>query len=286
MTNTFLIADSGSTKTAWRLVAPGGGTLAAFHSQGINPFHQTEDEIRGILAGEAAPRLDGLAVGRLCFYGSGIRPEMEPAVRALLGAAFPSAGHIEVASDLLGAARALCGRRAGVACILGTGSNSCLYDGRQIVLNTPPLGYILGDEGSGAVLGAHLLNGLYKGWLPGELRRAFEETCGTDLPGVVRRVYREPLANRFLASLSPFVRRHIACAELERMVVGCFRQFLDHNVRPYLSAQDSPVSALGSVAFHYSRQLEKALEAEGMRKGTIVQGPMDGLVRYHLDLPE
>lgn len=286
MMNTCLIADSGSTKTDWCLVEQGQATRTVFHSQGINPFHQSEEDIRKILTGEVAPRLSGHTVSRLCFYGSGIRPEMEPLMRTLLGAAFPSAGRVEVASDLLGAARALCGHREGVACILGTGSNSCLYDGRNIVLNTPPLGYILGDEGSGAVLGARLLNGLYKGWLPKELRRAFEDTYGIDLSRVIQRVYREPLANRFLAGLSPFIRQHIACAEVEMMVVDCFRQFLCRNVRPYLSQGNSPVSALGSVAFHYSSQFEKALEAEGMRKGTIAQSPMDGLVRYHLGQPE
>ena len=155
---TVLIADSGSTKTDWAFMGQ------RISTQGINPFHQDEDTIRRILKEELLPQLtsDIIHLKSILFYGSGVRPELEEKMQRLLREAFPQAEYIEAHGDLLGAAYALCGNQEGIACILGTGANSCLYDGQQIVKNTPPMGYILGDEGSGAVLGVRFLNALYK----------------------------------------------------------------------------------------------------------------------------
>ena len=273
MNENLLIADSGSTKTDWAL-----GSLR-LKTQGINPFHQDDDGIRTILTEELLPQLPPNLASPVSiqFYGSGVRPELEPKMERLLREAFPHAQHVEAHSDLLGAARALCGQHEGIACILGTGANSCLYDGRQIVRNTPPLGYILGDEGSGAVLGVRFLNALYKGRLPEDLQREFESWSGLTLASIVDRVYRQPLANRWLASLSVFIRQHVAQPAVRELVVSNFRDFILRNVEPY-GRRDLTLSAVGSIAYHYAAQLEEAADKEGYAFGTILRSPIDGLV--------
>ena len=274
----ILIADSGSTKTDWALQSA-AGAVARFHTQGINPFHQDRAVIAEILRSELLPQLNPSEVSCVCFYGSGVRPELEPVMMALLQEAFPQAKQVEAHSDLLGAARALCGHNYGIASILGTGSNSCLYDGRRIIQNTPALGYILGDEGSGGVLGKHFLHELYKGVLSEKIRSEFEREYGLTMSDVIQRVYREPMPNRFLASLAPFVHRHLSDAAVNRLVIDNFRDFFRYNIRPY--HLEMPVSFVGSIAWHFRDQLAEAAKAEGFRLGTILQSPIDGLLRFH-----
>ena len=199
-------------------------------------------------------------------------------MRRLLSLVFPSAA-VEAHGDLLGAARAVCGHSEGIACILGTGANSCLYDGCRIVGNTPPLGYILGDEGSGAVLGARFLNALYKGFLPASLLADFESELSMSMGDVIARVYRAPLANRFLASLSPYVSRYMDVPEVVRLVVDNFRDFFRRNVVHYRRT-DLPVGFVGSIAYHYEQQLREAADAEGFMVGVVMKSPMDGLLRF------
>ena len=269
-----LIADSGSTKTDW-VLTDGGAIVGRYHTQGINPVHQTEADVLTILRHELLPQLPQQP-SSVHFYGSGVRPELETVVTELLKAAFPTAAVVEAHSDLLGAARAVCGRAEGIACILGTGANSCLYDGRAIVKNTPALGYILGDEGSGAVLGIKFLNALYKGFLPLSVAADFQTVMGLTVADVIARVYRQPMANRFLASLSPFVKRHLDVPEVEALVVENFRNFFRRNVAPY-DRPDLPVSFVGSMAWHYADQLAEAATSEGLRVGKILKSPIDGL---------
>lgn len=286
-----LIADSGSTKTDWCLLES-GGDCHRFSTQGINPCHQSEEEIAAILEQEVTPHLRQLQTARpqtLWFYGSGATPaakqRVEQPLRRLLG----TEADITVESDLVGAARALCQHSRGIACILGTGANSCLYDGQRIVANTPALGYILGDEGSGAVLGIRFLNALFKGQLPDELRQEFVTETGLSLDAIIQRVYRQPLANRFLASLSPFIHRHIDLQQVEAMVIDHFRQFIRKNIQPYYDnprlKEALPASpelhVTGSVGFHYQRQLAAAAALEGMRLGRVMGSPMEGLIGYH-----
>lgn len=286
-----LIADSGSTKTDWCLLES-GGDCHRFSTQGINPCHQSEEEIAAILEQEVTPHLRQLQTARpqtLWFYGSGATPaakqRVEQPLRHLLG----TEADITVESDLVGAARALCQHSRGIACILGTGANSCLYDGQRIVANTPALGYILGDEGSGAVLGIRFVNALFKGQLPDELRQEFVTETGLSLDAIIQRVYRQPLANRFLASLSPFIHRHIDLQQVEAMVIDHFRQFIRKNIQPYYDdprlKEALPASpelhVTGSVGFHYQRQLAAAAALEGMRLGRVMGSPMEGLIGYH-----
>ena len=286
-----LIADSGSTKTDWCLLES-GGDCHRFSTQGINPCHQSEEEIAAILEQEVTPHLRQLQTARpqtLWFYGSGATPaakqRVEQPLRRLLG----TEADITVESDLVGAARALCQHSRGIACILGTGANSCLYDGQRIVANTPALGYILGDEGSGAVLGIRFVNALFKGQLPDELRQEFVTETGLSLDAIIQRVYRQPLANRFLASLSPFIHRHIDLQQVEALVIDHFRQFIRKNIQPYYDdprlKEALPASpelhVTGSVGFHYQRQLAAAAALEGMRLGRVMGSPMEGLIGYH-----
>lgn len=274
----ILIADSGSTKTEWAAAAD--GEMAVLRTQGINPFHMSRETIAGILRDELMPQLDAVAVESVCFYGSGVRPECVPLMEQLLREAFPLAMHVEAHSDLLGAARALCGRNEGIASILGTGANSCLYDGERIVRNTPALGYILGDEGSGAVLGKRFLHDLYSGLLSEEIKSAFESETGYTLPVLIDRIYRQPLANRFLASLSEFVHRHLDEPAVNRLVVQNFTDFLRVHILPY-QRTDLPVSFVGSIAWYYQPQLREAAASLGLTVGTVLRSPLDGLVRYH-----
>jgi len=284
----ILIADSGSTKTDWLLVESNGdGATVPFHTQGINPFHQTADVIREILRSELLPQIEeegacahsATDVTTVRFYGSGVRPELEPVMAQLLREAFPQAADVEAHNDLLGAARALCGHNFGIACVLGTGANSCLYDGEHIVENTPPLGYILGDEGSGAVLGRRFLNALYKDGLSKELNDAFVQQTGLTMADVIDRVYRQPLANRFLASLCPFVHEHLDDEAVRDMVTDGFRDFFRKNIVPY-GRRDLPVAFVGSVAWYFQEQLAVAASDEGFLLGNVVKSPLKGLVSF------
>lgn len=271
MKQNILIADSGSTKTDWVLDGK------RVHTQGINPFHQDEETIRGILRDELLPQVTADSVRAIRFYGSGVRPELEEKMQRLLGEVFPQATDIEAHGDLLGACMVLCGHHEGIACILGTGANSCLYDGKRIVMNTPPLGYILGDEGSGAVLGVRFLNALYKNRLPENIRTAFETHTQMSMAQVIERVYRQPMPNRWLASLSTFIHDYISEPAVEQLVIENFRQFIVRNINLY-HRPDLPINAVGSIAFYYKDQLERAVKAEGYTLGKVVRSPLDALV--------
>ena len=277
----ILIADSGSTKTDWIcLTGDDESTQIEVQTVGLNPFHVSDNEIRGVLTHDVLPQLGDSNVEAVYFYGSGVRPEVEGRVEGLLRESFPDAQTVQAHSDLLGACRALCGDEAGIACILGTGANSCVYDGKKIVHNTPALGYILGDEGSGAVLGKHLLHDLYTGVLPHNLRLTFEKEMGLELSEIINKVYREPQANRFLASLSEFIHRHLDEEGIRQMVYNTFSDFINYHVSRY-GRHDLPLSFVGSIAFYYQEQLQLIVQMLGYPMGTILKSPLQGLVAYH-----
>ena len=297
--NMILIADSGSTKTDWMLLHSRGlrkgEVIATFHTQGITPIHQTPDIIRHILGQELMsqlstfPRaqlidsgeLDGslLSAVKVFFYGSGCTPAHVPMMKQMLGEVF-SPQQVEVHSDLMAAARALCQREAGIACILGTGANSCLYDGNDIVQNTPALGYILGDEGGGAVLGRMFMNAIFKNPQYAEIRDEYLKTEKLTQADIIQRVYREPLANRFLATTSLFISERMDNPLLKQLVVDNFRQFFRCNIVPY-QHPELPVHFVGSMASSYPEALKEAAKKEKFRVGTIVKSPIDGLLAYH-----
>ncbi len=291
----ILIADSGSTKTDWALVDEQGEVVTSCKTQGFNPIHQQDQDILDILSKELVLDEQPQSVH---FYGSGVTEAMKPRIKSLLQQVFPEA-MVEAEGDMLGAARALFGKKPGIACILGTGANSCLYDGERIVMNTPPLGYILGDEGSGAVLGKLFLNGIFKGSLPSTLKTRYLEWSGLDYPSIINKVYREPLANRYLASICPFISQTIAAYDkyedgsdrqnegmaLHRMVLGSFNQFYENNLTPYLKYENLDVKEIGfvgSIAHYFELPLRNVIEDKHhLLITSILQAPMVGLVRYH-----
>lgn len=273
----ILIADSGSTKTDWAFLEQGHAPLF-IETQGMNPYHQDREALETILHQELALQVG--EVDRIYFYGSGVRPELESLMVEILHSAFPMSSVVEAHSDLLGAAVAVCGREPGIACILGTGSNSGIYDGRRILKNTPPLGYVLGDEGSGAVLGARFLNALLKGFLPDSLRELLFAHLQMTEAGIIDCVYRKPLANRWLASLSPFIHAHLDVPGVRLLVIDNFRDFFRRNLIQY-GHNDWTVGAVGSMAWFYCAELEEAARLEGFTIGRIERSPIDGLVKNY-----
>lgn len=268
-----LTADGGSTKTTWK--TEGNGCKRLFRTQGLNPFHQTEEEILRIINDELLRQEgfpDAATVSTIRFYGAGCTREKSPVLCGILRDVFPNAREVEAGSDILGAAKALFGDKEGIACILGTGANSCLYDGKRIAANVSPMGYILGDEGSGAVLGRTFLNRLYKGGHP-DMAETFEKETGLTPAEVIESVYRRPTPNRFLASLAPFIKRHIGEPWVEEMVIGCFREFFRHNISHY-ARPDLPCSFVGGIAVNFEKQLRMAAKEEGFLIGKLMQEPL------------
>ena len=278
-----LIADSGSTKTDWCL-CNGSTILSNIQTQGINPYHQTAEAIENVLREELLPQSSQFMAHnsqlKVIFYGSGCANDtacnrVKGALSKVLGVA-----DITVHSDLLGAAHALCGHEEGIACVLGTGSNSCLYNGKEIIANTPPLGYILGDEGSSAVLGRRLVGDCLKNQLPEAIRDEFLSEYQLTQEIILEKVYRQPLANRFLASLTPFLSKHREVPEVHKLLVESFTDFFVRNVKQYRRPW-LPIHFVGSIANAFPAELKEAAESLGMELGTILQSPMEGLIKYH-----
>lgn len=280
----ILIVDSGSTKTDW-CFATSATAFKVVHTGGINPAVQAKEEIEStvadMLSQASRESISCGSVAKVSFYGAGCTEAFAPIVGSALRSHFITAT-ISVHSDLLAAARALCGTAPGIACILGTGSNSCFYDGHAIVAHTPALGYILGDEGSGAVLGRMFLNAVLKGAMSEEISKDFLEETGLTQTDIINKVYRQPSPNRFLASLSKYISRHLDDAALERLVVENFETFISRNLSNY-NAPDNVINAVGSVAFFYKEQLRKAALNKGYEVGHILKSPMEGLLSYHFE---
>ena len=277
----ILLADSGSTKTDWAL-ARNGSLVKQITTEGINPFFQTEEEISRIVHERLIPALDGAMPHEVHFYGAGCAfPEKNRLVEQAITRHLPVP--VEIGSDLLGAARSLCGRRPGIACIMGTGSNSCYYDGQTIAANVSPLGYVLGDEGSGAVLGRLLVGDCLKNQLPAPLKEAFFKRFDLTPQLILERVYKQPFPNRFLASLSPFLIEHIDEPCIHRLVLNSFKSFFTRNVMQY-DCRGVKVHFTGSIAYYYREVLDEAARALQIELGHIVRSPLEGLVTYHSTL--
>ena len=279
----ILIADCGSTKIDWCALDNGKLEKQVF-TMGMNAVMLTEEEMRERIGAELMPELGSLAghITAVFFYGAGcISEEVCSNVALAIKANIPSAETVEVYTDLLAAARALCGHEPGIACIMGTGSNSCLYDGQAIVQNVSTLGYVLGDEGSGAVLGKLFLGDVLKKQLPAEICARFLDEYDLDLLTIIRRVYKEPLANRFLASVTPFLSKNIDVPEIHALVYNAFRAFFRRNIHQYTQYQAHQVNFIGSIAYYFADVLREAAEAEGCHVGNIVKSPMKGLITFH-----
>jgi N-acetylglucosamine kinase-like BadF-type ATPase len=275
---TTLIVDSGSTKTDWVLIA-GNGSVTIYKTEGINPVVGDSKVIANTIKQSFAPQISGVLIDKIHFYGAGCTSEHKGIVEDCLKAEFPQA-EIEVASDVLAAARALCGHKEGIACILGTGSNSCLFNGRDIISNVSPLGYILGDEGSGAVLGRELLGNILKRQMSDYIINSFFKETKLTEAEIINRVYCKRMPNRFLASFVPFIHRHHHESQIAEFLVANFRKFLKRNVLHY-NRPDLPVNFVGGVACNFGSEISVAVQLEHLTLGRIEQAPAQGLIAYH-----
>jgi N-acetylglucosamine kinase-like BadF-type ATPase len=276
----ILIADSGSTKTSW-CIAGGKNSTRYFYTDGINPFFRTPEDIFDELNQKLLPEING-EVDQIYFYGAGIINEQKAEViKTALQKLFPHS-EIEILNDLLAAARATLVQKKGIACILGTGSNSCLYNGNEIVENVPPLGFILGDEGSGAALGKQLLADYLKGIMPKNISEKFQKQYHFSYAGFMEGVYKKEKPNRFLASFVPFIAENIAEKYCSALVENSFEAFLKRNVFRYPEYQTRPLAFVGSVAFYFREQLLKMTGENQLEIKTIVKDPMEGLLAFHL----
>lgn len=277
----ILIADCGSTKIDWCLLN-GSEKVAQIFTTGMNALMLTQEEMSQCIHNELLPHIVSYKVDEIFYYGAGIiSDEIKEHVRGALKENIPSATKIEVNSDLLAAARALCGRNPGIACILGTGSNSCYYDGENVVDNVSPLGYILGDEGSGAVMGKLLVGDVLKKQLPEHLCEKFLKEYDLDRNKIITAVYRQPAANRFLAHFAPFLQKNINEPAIHDLVLRSFISFFVRNVENYPNYKELPVNFVGSIAYVQKNVLMEAAQTRGITVGAIMQNPMEGLIRYH-----
>ncbi len=277
----ILIADSGSTKTTWCLLNITSGDSSFVNTAGINPFYQDEKAIVETLEREFdSPERN---FESLFFYGAGCaNPSVIGIVKNALAHFFTS-HHTEVAGDLMAAARALCGHTEGIACILGTGSNSCHYDGREIIKNVSPLGFILGDEGSGAIIGKKLLSDVLKNQLPESVIKAFFDKYELNAPDILDHIYKKPFPNRFAAQFAHFIFENIEEPSLEKIVTDAFDDFFRRNIMQYDLASTLPVHFTGGIAWHFEKQLRRVAETFNVTVGQISQDPMPGLIQYHLN---
>ena len=275
-----LVADSGSTKTQWTLFSP-DMEKKEFLTAGINPYYQSQEEIADFLSNNLKfTDEEYTTVSEIYFYGAGCADEIKnEVVRGALCRFFPNAA-IEVQSDLLGAARALFGHNPGIACILGTGSNSCYYDGEIIVKNITPLGFILGDEGSGAVLGRQLIADYMKRTMPLDVSDLFYERFHIDRTKIMESVYRRPFPNRFMASFAPFLSMHREHPYIQQLILDGFDAFFRRNVMQY-DYQSLPAGFIGSVGNCFQRELTTVASRYGIRITEIHKSPIDGLITYH-----
>ena len=275
----ILIADSGSTKTHW-CVLKNGVIVSEVFTDGINPFYQNELEIIALLDSQLIPKLPENTIEQIFFYGAGCSfPEKKLLVSQAL-VRFFSNTMIEIQSDLLAAARSIFQHEKGIACILGTGSNSCFYDGNEIVQNVSPLGYILGDEGSGAVLGKLLIADCLKNQLPEWIAEKLLDQYELTPAIILENVYKKPFPNRFLAKFTPFMLEHIEEPAIFNLVYDSFDAFMVRNVMQY-PLEDTEVGFVGSIAHYFRETLEIVASERGIVISEIVQNPMDGLVRFH-----
>ncbi len=274
----IIIADSGSTKTKWSLLDK-TKEVASCITGGINPFFMEEKDICILLEKEF--NLDTENVSCIYFYGAGCAlPEKKQILKEALKAHF-KIHSIEIFSDLMAAARSLCLEKAGIACIIGTGSNSCYYDGKEIIRNVSPLGFILGDEGSGAVLGKQLISDILKNQLPEAIREDFFHTYNITPGEILDRVYKKPFPNRFLAQYTRFIAKNIHLEEMNQLVNKSFHSFFQRNVMQYEEAKIYPIHFTGSIAHIFRKNLETVIESFGLKMGTIASDPMEGLIAYH-----
>ena len=278
----ILIADSGSTKTDWRLIS--GKEIRSMSTRGINPFHSSDKEIKEEL-NKLDLQGDEPNIHEIYFYGSGVaNKEMKEKIHLALQNRIGVHPYIQVHDDLIGVARALFQDRSGIACFLGTGSNSGLFKDGKISDKVPAMGYSLGDEGGGADIGKRLVNALHKRNLSDQLREAIIAEEGLTMDQILENVYNKPHANRYLASLTRIASKYIEHKEIRDIVAAAFNDFIGKNISKYRDYSDLEIGFAGSVAFYFKEILSEVLDNHGLKISQIVPSPIEGLVSYHQEV--
>jgi glucosamine kinase len=281
----ILLADSGSTKTTWVLL-DGKKQIAECTTQGFSPSFQNAETIASIMLAELSKEIlqeQKNKTLQIFYYGTGCSTkEKKQIVSNAIASIFTEAKNF-IDHDLLASALALCGNKPGIACILGTGSNSCYFDGKEIKENVMSLGYFFGDHGSGAHLGKTFLQNYLEGNFPKELEAIFSALPEFNKEYILENVYKKPMPQRFLASYTKIMGNYIQHDFVNNLVKKCFDEFFIHQVEKYRLHKEVQLNFVGSVAFHFQKQLHQVMSDRGLKPGVILQSPMEGLVKYHLD---
>jgi N-acetylglucosamine kinase-like BadF-type ATPase len=275
-----MIADSGATKTAWTLL--GARSKKNFQTQGLSPYYFSSQQIADTLKAELIPGLGKKEISSIFYYGTGCATApMQKIVRDGLKMAFPGVKDIEVQSDLFGAARALCGVEKGVACILGTGSNSCVFNGKKITRNNPAPGYVLGDEGSGAYLGKKVLQHFIYETFDEELMHRFRQKFQIEYREILDNVYKKPWPNRYMASFTTFLSENRGHYMIENILEDGISDFFITHLYKYPETWTLPIHFCGSIAWHFRDKIQDLCNGFQVQTGRILQAPMDGLIEFH-----
>ena len=275
----ILIADSGGSKIDWRLLQI-DGTIGQANTGGFNPYYQPIEDLKKNFQEVIIPKITE-GVHKIFFYGAGVSSEKnQMKIKEAFLEFFPDA-QIEIGWDLLAAARALCGREPGIACIMGTGSNSCSYDGEQIIENVANLGWILADEGSGANIGRKFLVDYLRDVMPEGLRKQFKERFPLTREEFLEKVYQQERPSAFLASFTKFIFQHLKEPYCYQLVYSSFSEFYENNVMKYKNYKNLKVHFTGSIAFYFSDILRQVANDKGITVKNILEGPIAGLTLYH-----
>jgi len=275
----ILIADSGSTKCEWCLV--NGNKKQIVITQGLSPYFLDSTQIEVILRNELVPALKKPVVDTVHFYGTGcLNPANAKIVKKAIQAVFKEA-EVNVSHDLMGAAKSLCGNEKGIACILGTGSNSCYFNGKKIVKNSPGLGYVLGDEGSGAYLGKKVIQYYLYRTFDEELRYKFDEKYKTNSVEILENVYKKPLPNRYLASFTLFLSDNRGHYMIENIIEDGLNDFFYNHLCKYGEIWKLPIHFVGGVSFAFRDVLQELCNGYEFTLGKIIKNPMEGLIEYY-----
>jgi N-acetylglucosamine kinase-like BadF-type ATPase len=280
-----LIADSGSTKTSWALTNTETGKFIELNTVGYNPYFIDAEGISTSLKKDLLPQINNQSIREIYFYGAGCSTESkQQVIKDALLAIFPEVEVIYVNHDLLASARALLADKTGFAAILGTGANTCIYDGNNCVLNVDSLGYLLGDEGSGSYIGRKLLRDYMRKLMPPDLQESFNtkfDLVSNDQ--IIKTLYGHQFPNRYLASFCRFTEDHKDHKYITKIIIEAFSDFFENLVSKYPSYQDYSFNCVGSVGYHFKSQLTQVANKYGMQVGKIIQSPMKDLVDFHLN---
>ncbi|MEX6687463.1 N-acetylglucosamine kinase [Danxiaibacter flavus] len=276
---TKLIADSGSTKCEWSFLQE--GKKKKIVTQGISPYFLNNEQIIAVLQKELLPRLRKVEVDEIYYYGTGLaNPDNAKLLKSVFKKLFPAA-KVQAEIDLLAAARALCGSEKGVVCILGTGSNSCYYNGKKIIKNSPGLGYVLGDEGSGAYMGKKVIQHYLYNTFDEDLMSRFVARFQTNASEILEKVYKWPQPNRYLASFALFLAENRGHYMIENIIEDSLNDFFFNHLYKYRESWTLPISFVGGIAYGFKDVLKDMCYTYELELGRVLKTPMDGLIEYH-----